>query len=96
MASANGAAAELAAAPELPPGMLRVPVEGKPAGMIIPAEVAVYMLAKLFERDDKQFVVLLGEGFTGVRLAKTLSRDQPDSGPRPGPEDRKLHAAPQG
>jgi hypothetical protein len=79
---------QLAEAPELPPGMVMIPMGGQPSDIIIPVGVAVTMLARLLDRDDKTFTVLLGEAFTGLRLAAVRSRDQPDTGPRPGPEDR--------
>lgn len=39
--------------------------------------VAGKMLAALLEREDKLFTVLLGEAYTGVRLARTLHRATP-------------------
>lgn len=84
--ASSGAAAEL---PELP-GMVMIPMGGGPSDIVIPTAVAVAMLGKLLDRDDATFTVLLGEAFTGLRLAKVRSRDQPAPGPRPGPEDRKL------
>lgn len=88
MAGSNGDRPELAApaAPEVPPGMMMIPMNGGPSDIIIGHSVAAAMLGNLLDRDDMTFTVLLGEAMTGRRLARVRARDNGD--PRPGPEDR--------